>query len=349
MKPFVSYAQNFEDVMLWRALKHVENGFYIDVGAEDPSAGSVSKAFYDNGWSGVSIEPSPSRIEELLRQRPRDVVIQAAVATAESKLTMFLMPGTSMLTGHRTIAENLSDDETTLEEVCVDVISLKQVFDKHPDQTIHWLKIDVEGMEADVIASWKGSDARPWIVVVESTKPFSQEASYREWEPDLVAMDYVFAYGDGLNRFYVHEEHRSLAALFDHGPGVFDDFILSLSGNSPALRDAWKTLAEERSRADGAADEITKLTAQVDDLSAEVRRLDEQYRSTNLALSAEVGRLDEQCRDANLALSAETERLLSAQDLVDRLRHEREAILSSRSWRLTRPLRSVRRFLKGRR
>ena len=27
---FISYAQNFEDVMLWRALKHVEKGFYID-------------------------------------------------------------------------------------------------------------------------------------------------------------------------------------------------------------------------------------------------------------------------------------------------------------------------------
>ena len=35
---FISYAQNFEDVMLWRALKHVENGFYIDVGANEAFA-----------------------------------------------------------------------------------------------------------------------------------------------------------------------------------------------------------------------------------------------------------------------------------------------------------------------
>ena len=33
---FVSYAQNGEDVVLWRALSHVENGFYVDVGAADP-------------------------------------------------------------------------------------------------------------------------------------------------------------------------------------------------------------------------------------------------------------------------------------------------------------------------
>jgi hypothetical protein len=29
----VSYAQNFEDVILWRALGAIERGVYIDVGA----------------------------------------------------------------------------------------------------------------------------------------------------------------------------------------------------------------------------------------------------------------------------------------------------------------------------
>ena len=42
---FISYAQNFEDVMLARALGDVETGFYIDVGAQDPDEGSVYKAF----------------------------------------------------------------------------------------------------------------------------------------------------------------------------------------------------------------------------------------------------------------------------------------------------------------
>ena len=46
MTEFVSYAQNFEDVMLWRALKHVENGYYVDIGAQDPVFDSVSLAFY---------------------------------------------------------------------------------------------------------------------------------------------------------------------------------------------------------------------------------------------------------------------------------------------------------------
>ena len=40
---FISYSQNLEDVMLWRALKHIENGFYIDVGAGSPTVDSVTK------------------------------------------------------------------------------------------------------------------------------------------------------------------------------------------------------------------------------------------------------------------------------------------------------------------
>jgi len=48
--PFVSYAQNFEDVILWRALKHVGRGFYIDLGAQDPVIDSISLAFYEHGW-----------------------------------------------------------------------------------------------------------------------------------------------------------------------------------------------------------------------------------------------------------------------------------------------------------
>ena len=48
---FVSYEQNFEDVMLWRALKHVENGFYIDVGANDPTTESVTKSALQNSLS----------------------------------------------------------------------------------------------------------------------------------------------------------------------------------------------------------------------------------------------------------------------------------------------------------
>ena len=53
----ISYAQNFEDVMLWRALQHVGAGYYVDIGANDPVVDSVTRWFYEQGWSGLNIEP----------------------------------------------------------------------------------------------------------------------------------------------------------------------------------------------------------------------------------------------------------------------------------------------------
>lgn len=64
---FISYAQNYEDVMLWRALKHIANGFYIDVGAAWPDKHSVTKAFYDRGWRGINIEPNPVHHASLVK------------------------------------------------------------------------------------------------------------------------------------------------------------------------------------------------------------------------------------------------------------------------------------------
>ena len=70
---FISYAQNYEDVMLWRALKHIDKGFYVDVGANDPIIDSVTAAFYERGWRGINIEPMRSYHEHLCAARPLDI------------------------------------------------------------------------------------------------------------------------------------------------------------------------------------------------------------------------------------------------------------------------------------
>ena len=68
----ISYAQNFEDVMLARAFAGKTEGFYVDVGAMDPVDGSVTKYFYELGWSGINIEPDEEYYKRLVADRKRD-------------------------------------------------------------------------------------------------------------------------------------------------------------------------------------------------------------------------------------------------------------------------------------
>jgi len=41
----------------------------------------------------------------------------------------------------------------------------------------------------------------------------------------LLAKGYEFVYFDGLNRFYVSNDHSELKAVFGPGPNVFDNFV----------------------------------------------------------------------------------------------------------------------------
>ena len=77
----ISYAQNFEDVMLARALESVERGFYIDIGAWHPDRHSVTRHFYELGWNGINVEPGRTYFSLLKRRRPRDLNLNLAVSS----------------------------------------------------------------------------------------------------------------------------------------------------------------------------------------------------------------------------------------------------------------------------
>lgn len=220
----VSYAQNFEDVMLWRALGRIPNGFYIDVGAWDPVIDSVSKAFYDHGWRGVHVEPVPEQAEALRRARPDELVIEALLGAAPGEQAFYCIPTTGLSTACPQFAEQHRQAGWAVNLHTRSVLTLAQVFEQVGDRPIHWLKIDVEGMEAEVLAGWGEHPARPWIVVIEATAPNRQTPTWQEWEDQIIARDYQFVYFDGLSRFYVHVDYSELKSLFWTPPNPFDKF-----------------------------------------------------------------------------------------------------------------------------
>jgi FkbM family methyltransferase len=226
----ISYAQNFEDVMLWRALKHIEHGFYIDVGAAWPVQDSVTKYFYDKGWRGINIEPNPELFQLLQQERLRDINLQVALgnSTGKAKFQIIANPGLSTLV--KDIAKkHESDLGYGLHEVEVDVVTLQAVCSQYvpSGSEIMFLKIDVEGFEKEAIEGNDWQRYRPWIILVESTKPMSQEETYNHWEYILLDNNYLHVYSDGLNRFYVASEHGELISSFKYPPNVFDNFTLS--------------------------------------------------------------------------------------------------------------------------
>ena len=233
---FISYAQNFEDLMLWRAFKHVECGFYIDVGAWSPDVDSVTRAFYERGWRGINVEPNPEFHDQLTEHRTRDINLRVAVSDKTDALVINIFSDTGLSTFDETIAHNHALAGWTADKQMVEVTTLADLWMQHvPEgQEVHFLKVDVEGFEGAVLRGNDWSKNRPWIVVVEATLPMSQQESHGEWEPTLLNANYHFIYADGLNRFYVADEHVELRSFFKHPPNVFDDFKLGTQHQAEA-------------------------------------------------------------------------------------------------------------------
>lgn len=382
MSTLISYAQNFEDIMLWRALSQVEDGCYVDVGAQSPDVDSVSRLFYEHGWRGVHVEPTPHYAGQLRAQRPDEVVLQMAVGERAGILTFFEIEGTGLSTGESLIAAEHRASGFQVNELRVPLVTLDTVLEQVGDRDVHWLKIDVEGAEKQVIDGWQQTARRPWLLVIESTRPLTAEQSHHEWEPAVLAKGYTFAYFDGLNRFYVSEEHPELMPSLAVPPNVFDDFSLSSSSTLCAqVNLAYQAL--ERRGADEAnalhgqiqalhtdADAVRhELRAQLDAARAERDLLEAQIARNDLQHAAMV---DGMVMAHNQSL-AEFQRLVSQEALAlqaelasrtdeaeagrhtahkwwlahEELRRQIQQIHSSRSWQLTRPLRAVRRRLSS--
>ena len=219
-----SHSQNLEDAMLYRALKHVQAGTYIDVGAWHPQLHSVTKWFYDNGWSGVNVEPSRKFFRLLQNRRPRDINLNIALGRQEGAMDFFEVGYTGLSSlgkGSVDLGRRLGFRKARTYPV--EVRTMAQLFADHVrSEEVHFLKIDVEGFESDVLAGFDWHKNRPWIVVVEAVRPGSNEDDWAHWEPDILVSGYEFVWFDGLNRFYVREESAMLKKHFRVPINLFD-------------------------------------------------------------------------------------------------------------------------------
>jgi hypothetical protein len=219
-----SYAQNSEDILLNRVFGHLTQGFYVDIGAVDPVIGSVTKSFYDRGWSGINIEPS-SAFRRLAAARPRDVNLNIAVLDGAGTLDYFVEDANVRDTANSdaTIGAAHRQDGTRAREVAGE--TLEQVLAKHAaGRSIDFIRIGARQSVNRIIGSTDWRKIRPQVLLVEGLAEGTGEPNSHPWESGLLASGYKRAYFDGLNLFFVPEENADSLRHFDRPVNVLDGF-----------------------------------------------------------------------------------------------------------------------------
>lgn len=218
LEPMHSYAQNYEDVTLRRALLDISAGFYVDIGGYDPDMHSVTRHFYDMGWSGVNVEPNPVNLAKFALSRPRDINLGVAVGAHAGEIDLHVIGDTGLTTTVESMAAgHAAAGYATTSVVRTPMITLQALFETHcAGRTIDFLKIDVEGAEADVILPYPFADVRPRIIVVENSGGY---------DAHLIQNAYHFCWYDGLNRWYVRAEDSHRCDLLARPPSLWDQIL----------------------------------------------------------------------------------------------------------------------------
>lgn len=239
-KATVSYAQYKEDVILDALLGSKKKGFYIDVGANYPVIDSVTKRFYDRGWTGINIEPIKSLHAQLKQARPKDINLLCGLGRERGKAVFREYIDTP---GHSTFsaAEKKSHANQAHKDHEVAIETLAGVINKHAaGKKIDFIKIDVEGFEHEVVAGNDWKKHRPVVICIEANH------KSEDWSKPLSDSGYQLAVSDGLNDYFIADEHL----------GIMDGFAeRAIAIDYHALRqhqyESWNGDSNDLQRLDG--------------------------------------------------------------------------------------------------
>ncbi len=172
-----SYSQNSEDIFIDDILGNKKVGFYVDVGAYDPTRLSNTKRFYLRGWSGINIEPDPKKITRFYKHRPRDINLNLGIANKIGKLTYYKFQPETLSTFSSQAANGYKKEGFKLIGTSkISVRKLSDIFSGYcNDKHIDFLSVDVEGYDFEVLKSNDWKKYRPTLICVESN-PISDMA-----------------------------------------------------------------------------------------------------------------------------------------------------------------------------
>ncbi len=294
----LSYAQNLEDILLNRVFADRSSGFYIDVGACLPIDDSVTKLFYEHGWHGINIEPQPTFFEVLARDRPRDINLPVGLSNREGTLVFYEVPadrGISTFSAEQ--AEEYRRAGREIIERSVPVTTLARVCEEYDVPTIDFLKIDVESHEHEVLEGADWERHRPRVVVIEATRPYTTVPTHERWESLILSADYLFAFFDGLNRYYVRAEDRELVPVLSVPANFFDDF--ERFSHQQRVQNLEREVVESRRWAEHLQttvnlqrDELSSARAEIESTRATLRELDGRLADLQAELATARARLD---------------------------------------------------------
>lgn len=204
----ISYSQAGEDMVTDYLLGYKSSGFYVEVGAYHPVHLSNTQKFFKRGWSGIQVEPNPTRYEMMRRARPRTVNLNVGIGKQRQKLPFYRFEQETLCTFSAEAAKDFQKKGHKLVDVLeIEMMPLLAIFENFLEgREIDILSVDVEGLDLEVLATNDWQLYRPRLVVVETAAYSSQglgEKQNATFDPFMAERKYVKVADTYINTIYM--------------------------------------------------------------------------------------------------------------------------------------------------
>ena len=211
-----SFSSDGEDYILTKLFLGLEQGRYIDIGSNYPIKHSNTFSLYLLGWTGICVDPILFLKKKYKLLRPEDNFINAGIRK-KSDLSLNLD-----FYFYKKQPDNSTFDISRVEE-------LKKLFNRHPSSVIqvptisvdqvmlkfngkfpkkndvHFLNLDIEGGELDILKDFINLDVYPWVICVEELGHTTQTVFNTDIY-NLLKKNYHFFSKTFLSSIYVRKD-----------------------------------------------------------------------------------------------------------------------------------------------
>jgi FkbM family methyltransferase len=168
-----TYSQCYEDILISSRIRAIElrrgeklDLMFVEIGANHPIA--CSSTLYLEKYhkmNGILVEANPALIPELIKQRPKATIINAAITnTDEKEVTLYISSLTEISSLNKEYVETWGDSKLK-EEIIVPAMRIDDILAQCIKYII--LFIDIEGLDLQILKDMSFK-YRPFIIQAEA-------------------------------------------------------------------------------------------------------------------------------------------------------------------------------------
>ena len=165
----LTYSQTGEDMIIQKILESVTNGFYVEIGSNEPVQHSNTFGLYLKGWRGITVDANAAMVAMHRKVRPNDTAVCAAVSDEEKEVTFYEFDMDEISTIDADFYAMNKDQQRVNRQTTLTTRTLNSIMVENlPSETsIDLLSIDVEGHDFNVLKSIDLKMYRPKLIVIE--------------------------------------------------------------------------------------------------------------------------------------------------------------------------------------